>query len=213
MNCERVTELLQSYFDGELEPELAEQVAAGIESCPHCQDEFALLVQMREAIREPILRELDEVSFQGLWERIDAQLVAQPAARAVLPTHAATSPTRDVTSPAWGERFTGWLAAFFARPAFVAAIGVCAVALVVYSLTRDSNTSQDRPSGSTEGIAAANDGTSNAEPPNNLAFVSSVTVSSGSVFIDQDPSDPEAPVIVWHIEDEEEPEQPSPQGG
>lgn len=60
---------------------------------------------------------------------------------------------------------------------------------------------------------ATQGGSENSDALNNLAFVSSVTVSSGSVFIDQDPNDPEAPVIVWHIEDEVEPEQPSHQGG
>lgn len=100
MNCERVAELLQSYFDGELEPGLSDQVAAAIEGCPHCQDELAFLVQMREAIREPILRELNEVSFQGMWERIDAQLVASPTAHTpTAPANAGRANSPDIKPP------------------------------------------------------------------------------------------------------------------
>lgn len=211
MNCERVAELLQSYFDGELEPGLSDQVAAAIEGCPHCQDELAFLVQMREAIREPILRELNEVSFQGMWERIDAQLVASPTAAEQPVTAAAAKPTHE--SPGLLERIGGLMSGLFARPAFAGAVGVCAVALVGYWVVGGSDSAQHQPQVGGGVQVATQGGSENSDALNNLAFVSSVTVSSGSVFIDQDPNDPEAPVIVWHIEDEVEPEQPSHQGG
>ena len=35
-------------------------------------------------------------------------------------------------------------------------------------------------------------------PSDNVAFVSAVQFEHGSVFIDQDPNDPAAPLIVWH---------------
>ena len=45
-------------------------------------------------------------------------------------------------------------------------------------------------------------GDSIEENVNNTAFVSGVQYASGTVFIDQDPNDPEAPLIVWHIQDD-----------
>jgi anti-sigma factor RsiW len=196
MDCKELALLLERYFDGELDPALSAQVEDALAHCPDCQERLATLVMLREGMRQPIEAELSQVSFAGLWERVEAEAFPK----------AAPAPAK----PGWWSRLLdaareslsmGQLAALGA--------GAAAVAIVFFSL-RPSEVPTDPPPDSASlasGAGAAED----SGDGNNTAWVSSVEVGSGFVIIDQVPSDPTAPLIVWHIEDDSQVE-PDPEG-
>jgi hypothetical protein len=84
---------------------------------------------------------------------------------------------------------------FSVQPWVPAAAGALVLAVAAYAVFAPGPTPGRGPAEPGNSVAAA------GSEGSNLAWVSSVEVDSGYVFIDQDPDDPTQPLIVWHIDE------------
>jgi anti-sigma factor RsiW len=194
MDCQRVSELLDQYFDGELSSDLTIEVESALGNCQHCQEELALLTEMREAIRGPVLKELQEVSLDGMWQRIQTE-ISEGSVDEVVQERVVE------TAPGWFESLKELFAARPFIPLGMGAVAAAALFVVLLPvLTEQLPMDSAQTTGATNGPVAGTDQVD--KPVNNIAFVSGVQYETGSIFIDQDPDDPEAPLIVWQIDDE-----------
>ena len=71
MKCERCQPLIEDYFDGELEPRIAAQVSAHIESCSECTT-LAAEVKLEREIYSRYHREVDVTA--ALWANVHARI-------------------------------------------------------------------------------------------------------------------------------------------
>ena len=211
MNCERVMGLLEQYMDDELLPELRAEVDDELASCGRCREELEALEAMREAFRAPVLAATAEASFDGLWERIEGEVGAarEPAARP--PAWAPVGHPPDL----W-KRFIEGVRRLFAEQPFLPMGLAAAAALVLAVLLLGRPGTDVEPVGG--GVAQGEGGSKGAElsavdpgakksvapvePENNLAWVSSVEYTHGTVIIEQNQDDPAEPTIVWHYDED-----------
>ncbi len=200
MKCAEVKDLLGAFVDGELEADEAQAVAAELERCETCRADVERLRLGREALIAAMEQEADEVSFDGLWDRIAARIepVAPP-----LP---------------WSARLRARLGEFWARRRFVLmpAAGLAAAAILAVVVLTGGPTPPPAQPGGVEpptlariGRGAPDAVASEGRPlrrrapegmvASNEAFIEQYEVEAGTVVIDQDPEDPNQPLIVWHF--------------
>ena len=187
--------LLHAYMDGETTPEETQFVEAELEADAAYRDELEGLRAMSEALRAPIEAEMAQVDLSGLWPAIEKEIRVEEPVRPVV-TDAA---------PTWMER----LQSFFTIPQLgyvgaMALIGVVGL-WVMDGVPGEGAKGPDMGApvvASGESQDSANQGSKGSLDGSNLAFVSGLEYESGTVFVDQDPEDPTAPLIVWHIEDD-----------
>lgn len=210
---DRVNVLLGAYLDGELSEADSTLVEAELEGCSACQQELEGLVAMGDAFRAPVLAAAQAASFDGMWERIEAQIGAAQPTLAAVPAEAA--PRRAVVldpEPGLLRRLAAaWQNVFGAQPLLPAAFAAALVVAVAVALLlpdgKDGGGTGTAPGAGSE-ISALSPGSGAPKGPavpdetNNRAWVSSVEYTRGTVIIDQVSDDPSEPTIVWHYDDE-----------
>jgi anti-sigma factor (TIGR02949 family) len=70
VGCMQVRRTLQSFLDGEVEPDRAEMVAAHLESCPRCGIEADVLTRVIEAIQQ-LRPDLDLAAYTRLVAAVE----------------------------------------------------------------------------------------------------------------------------------------------
>jgi hypothetical protein len=116
MKCQEVSLLVEEYFDGELETEQSELVAAHLAACAPC----ALSYEALQREQDFLLRyERDVEVTPQLWRGVEARIAA--------------AQERE-TAPAFGARLRTWLANSLTVPRFSPAL-TAALVLVAVALT------------------------------------------------------------------------------
>ncbi len=172
MRCEQVQEKIEAYFDGELGAEEHAAVESALSGCPECEAELAALASIRSELRASTEAELSEVRFEGLWEGIAADIRKSEGVQVAVDPE-----------PGFLEGLLGGLTL-----GKMLSVGAAAALAVALGVGMDwSGTGGEVPF---------------PMPRDNVAFVSAVQYDEGTVFIDQDPNDATAALIVWHTTDE-----------
>ena len=166
--------LLERYLDGELPADELAAVEAAIAVSPRHQEQVEEHHAIREALREASAHAVAQAPLEGLWERISAEIDAQ-------------APRVPVGPPSLVERLRVW----WTTPRLAVALGVAA-ALVVGGLWLARQAPPSAPPAPAE--TARDD---------HRLIVESYEVTSGTVVIDVDPEDADAPAVVWHFVDED----------
>lgn len=214
MKHENIIELLGAWLDGELPEDQAAAVEAELAECVACQEELEGLVAMRDAFREPVLAAAQAASFDGVWERIEAQIgpsLSPVPVPEVLPEAVRKAVTEERPG-LWTRLAAAWDNVFGAQPLLPAAFAAALVVAVAIALLLPDGSKDVVPSrgGEPASISAADPGKAGAPAvpiagsveENNRAWISSVQYTQGTVIIDQVSDDPTEPTIVWHYEDE-----------
>ena len=112
LSCARTQVLLESYLDGDLQPERRVRVKAHLQTCAACRDDLQMAKRLRAAL-------------QALPEREAPAAVAAEVARQTRPAGlAAVAPTNVVDLGSWASRHWRLLAAAGALAASIALIVV-----------------------------------------------------------------------------------------
>jgi anti-sigma factor RsiW len=118
MNCERVTEEITAYLDGELPKDLALQVEAHLKICPGCAAE---LRSLRDA-KTVIAANVQEIELPPeIWYNVRARIGDRPASL----------------------RGAGWLELLFGRRWLVAATAAIALTVGIWGYYRYLSTQQE----------------------------------------------------------------------
>ncbi len=197
MNCTDLKEHLMPFADGELEPTLAAQVEKALESCPECQEELAEIRRISSMSRAAFLAPVEAASLAGVYDGVMARIAAEDRAAA-----------KTTTPSAWA-RFTQWCSEFvrFEHPmAFAGA--AAAVLAVVVGLSMTGGASAPAPGVANEGVANSEPRRRGAEEEvkamgRNGAFVEHIEAQKGKAFVEFDKNDPEAPMVLWHVVEED----------
>lgn len=206
MTCTELKQHLMPFADGELEPSLAAEVERALADCPDCRQELDEIRRISAVSRHAFLAPVEAVSLAGVYDGVMARLAAESRA----------SRRADAESGAWA-RFTKWLGEVvrFERPMVLAGAAALALALVVgLSLAGDSGvpgtvgpgvniarTDEPRRRGAEEEVKAMG---------RNTAFVEHLEAEKGKAYVEFDKNDPEAPMVLWHVVEEEG--APAPKG-
>ena len=204
MNCTDVKELLMPYADGELEPKDAAAVQSELARCTECRAELEELQRVSAFARVAFTAPIASVDLSGVYGRVMAQIgTEQLAAR-----------------PSAWARTTGWFREVmrFEHPMALAGIAAAVIAIVV-GVMQLGGTSGG--SGAAAGDVARTDesvpGLKRRDAEHevrtggrNSAYVEGWEVARGKVFIEQSAEDPDQPLVLWHVVDEDG--QPAPKG-
>ncbi len=196
MTAEERQALLHAYLDGETTPKETQFVEAELESDAEYRAEFEGLKAMSAALRAPIEAEMSQVDLSGLWPAIEKEIQVAEPVRQVIVDPAPTFMERIQ------EFFTLRQVAYIAAVALISIVGVRFLNGVSGDMEPGAGTMEPTVASVDETKQDTNQGVSDSLNESNLAFVSGLEYESGTVFVDQDPEDPTAPLIVWHIEDD-----------
>jgi anti-sigma factor RsiW len=207
MKCDSVGTLLGQYMDGELPPHQVALVEAELEHCERCQAELADLIAMRDAFRAPVLEAAQTVSFEGLWDRIAADLAAPGSApkEAISPVPM-PGRTSDSERPSVWARIMEAVRRTFAEQPLIpigaaAAVAAAVVASVLMPAETERTSAPVAPGAAELSAVKPNEPAPALDEENNRAWISSVQYTKGVVIIDQIPDDPTQPTIVWHYDE------------
>jgi predicted anti-sigma-YlaC factor YlaD len=78
MNCEKVQEVLERFYDKELHGEEFEAVKEHLHACEHCSSELKKLEQTGEMLRAHYAKAIVSEDLSGLWDRVDAATAQLP---------------------------------------------------------------------------------------------------------------------------------------
>lgn len=217
MPRDRVRELLHPFVDGELEADEMAAVSAAIEGYPECQGELDELVAVRALAREAFLAPAEEADLSGVYDGVmariaadaDAQLVAGEVARAAPP--AAAAPRPDLLARL-GARLGSLLR--FEQPLVSMAAAACLVVLVGLAwltlrapLTGAGGGASVGPEAGPQLVSDDPDERRTRRPMElegrNAAYVEAPQIAEGTFRVAFDESDPDAPMVVWHLVDGE----------
>lgn len=189
MSKEFDQKLLEAYFDGECSDDERVTVERWLEEVPECQEAYVLLGEVRAALKEPVTEALQQADFGAMWSNIQKE-IAEP------------EPVRNVVEePA--EKTGLWsrfLQAFGGQP-LVPVAGLALIAAWVVMGPENMPETGEQPG--TEIAEAPTGDASEKEVEKagvHIAYVSGVEYDSGTVILDQNLDDPSEPLIVWHIE-------------
>ena len=206
MNCSDLKNHLMPYADGELEPALAVEVEQALGDCPECREELAEIHRIASLSRVAFLAPVEAASLAGVYDGVMARLMAEDRATALSPNRSVTEP------PGLWARFTRWASEVvrFERPLVLAGAAALAVA-VVAGITLSGGA--DKPGVPSAGL---NPGVATVDEPRrrgaeeevkamgrNGAFVEHIEAQKGKAFVEFDKNDPEAPMVLWHVVEED----------
>jgi len=189
MNREELKQHLMPFADGELEPELAAKVEAALANDAESREELAELRRISSLSRAAFLAPVEAVSLAGVYDGVMARL------------------GRDEAPGLWA-RVSKWLSEVvrFERPMVLAGAAALAVALVVGLSLGGGNGAGPANNGAT--VANSDPKRRGAEEEvkamgRNTAFVEHLEAQKGKAFVEFDKNDPEAPMVLWHVVDED----------
>ena len=78
MNCEKVREVLESFYDKELHGKEFEAVEEHLRTCKDCSNELMKLERTGEMLRAHYEKAVTAEDLSGLWDRVDAATVQLP---------------------------------------------------------------------------------------------------------------------------------------
>ena len=200
MNREELKQHLMPFADGELEPGLAAQVEAALSNDPESREELAEIRRISSLSRAAFLAPVEAVSLAGVYDGVMARLGKEEA------------------KPGLWARVSKWMSEVvrFERPMVLAGAAALAVALAV-GLSLGGGGGPGAPGGNGANVAA-----NNGDPKRrgaeeevkamgrNTAFVEHLEAQKGKAFVEFDKNDPEAPMVLWHVVDEDG--TPAPKG-
>ncbi len=112
--CREVHNLLELFFDSELEPRQMRTVALHSATCPSCEEELRHLERLQDVLSRTVQERVDEVDVSVLWGNIEQRL--QPRRPSIVQR------VRDW----WGETEWGW-----GVPAMGGALAAAALAALI----------------------------------------------------------------------------------
>lgn len=115
----------ERYFDGVLSPAEAAAFEKELADSDTLKAEMAMLSLTREFLQSSSEAELENVNFDGLFERIQQELPAQKQMEKAVPTPAPTQ-----SEPGMGERVRQWWRTYW-TPVLVSAAAAAAVAFLI----------------------------------------------------------------------------------
>jgi len=117
--CREVHNLLELFFDSELEPRQMRAVALHSATCPSCEEELRQLERLQDLVSRSVNERVDEVELGQIWSGIEHRLRPRRTPW--------TQRARDWMS----ERELGW-----AWPAFGAMAAAAAAAVIAFSFSQ-----------------------------------------------------------------------------
>ncbi|MGM0577839.1 MAG: anti-sigma factor family protein [Myxococcota bacterium] len=223
MNCQEVQDLLHPYLDDELSPEEHARVEAALADCPDCREELREMEAVRAMAREAFVGPAEQADLTGVFDGVMARLEAEGALRTA-PAGAA-APGAGAVEPREGllDRLSRWFGALLTleRPVAALATAAAVAALVggVWYLQQQEQRAgapgvqvaeeeppameRERPSLPRRGME-----TEVAASGRNAAQVEAISADAGQVFVDDNADDPDTPMVVWHIVDDNGTEAP-----
>ena len=188
---------LMPYADGELDPELRAQVDAALAQSPELREELAEIQRVSAFSRVAALAPADNVSFAGLYDGVMARLAAEDKALAK-------------SKPGAWARFTAWCGEVvrFERPLVAAGFAAAALAAVIgLSMSGGSSAPGATPtiaSGPEKDLRPRRGAEEEVKMlGRNNAFVESLEAQKGKAYVEFDKNDPEAPMVLWHVVEDE----------
>lgn len=229
MDCREIRDSLDAFIDGELEKNQAAAVEAHLEGCEACHGEFlassGLSDLLREGLTDVAHAAADEAAeagrFESMWANIEAEITAPEQSTA--------------TAPGLWERLRTWWSEQMQQPVWIPAAAAAATLVIILGLViarQQPSVGSDAAPGAVasapveelppfaeprlEPKAVADNTTikPKVQPrrreaegmvAHNEAFIIDYEVDRGIVLIDQDPDEPDQPMVVWHIVDEDAP--------
>jgi len=202
MTCTELKQHLMPFADGELEPSLAAEVERALDGCPECREELDEIRRISALSRHAFLVPVEAVNLAGVYDGVMARLAAE--ARADKADKAAAEPGLWARLATWfGEVVR------FERPMVLAGAAALALAAVVgVSLSGGgelavpgagpavnvARTEEPKRRGAEEEVKAMG---------RNTAFVEHLEAKQGKAYVEFDKNDPEAPMVLWHVVEEE----------
>jgi hypothetical protein len=209
MNCNDLKQHLMPFADGELEPTLAAEVEKALDNCPECREELAEMRRISSMSRAAFLAPVEAVSLAGVYDGVMARLQKEARREA-----AVAEP-----QPGPWARFTTWCSEVvrFERPMVLAGAAALALAAVL-GLSLSGGAESTLP-GITSNPSLADGGAERPSPApelkrrgaeeevkplgKNTAYVENISADRGMAYVEFDKEDPEAPMVLWHVVDEE----------
>jgi len=198
MNCADLKEHLMPFADGELEPGLAAEVEQALGHCPECREELAEIQRISNVARVAFQAPVEGANLAGVYDGVMARIQAEQGQGA----------GAKAGTGVWA-RFTRWCSevARFERPLVLGAFAAAAMAVIVgLSLGGGASAPADMP----------NPGVANVDEPKrrgaeeevksmgrNTAFVEHLEAQKGKAYVEFDKNDPEAPMVLWHVVEED----------
>ena len=193
MSFEYDQKVLEAYFDGECTAEEEVLVKQWLEDSPECRASFERLGEIRSALNAPVQEAVKQADFGAMWSNIEREIAEPEPAR------------QAVQEP---EKKTGFWSRVFEAFGGQPLVPVAGLALIAAWVVMDPGTLPDTSSPDASSVAEVT-GSEKADkaagqPRNStgvhIAYVSGVEYDSGTVILDQNLDDPSEPLIVWHIE-------------
>jgi anti-sigma factor RsiW len=216
MNCEEVQKLLHPYLDGELTPDEMASVTDALDGCPECQTELRELEAARLLTRAAFEGPTEEADFSNLFGGVMARLEAEGALRT---THSAPTPAVARNSENLAEAV--WRCFRNSLSGYMPLASVLALALIASGIwwwqkdvTTERSNVVDVAATAPSKTVTPHETTSmprrgmEVEVGRHAAFVEHYEATKGRVVIDENKSDPNIPMVVWHHVDEDATEIP-----
>lgn len=138
--CREVQNLLELFFDSQLEPRQMRTVALHSATCPSCEEELRHLERLQDLLAKTVHERVDEIDVTVLWSNIEHRL--QPRHPSLV----------ERLQDWWGEREWGWgvpamgalaaaavAALVLVQPAGEEAIQVAESSVSVHEIASDSH--------------------------------------------------------------------------
>lgn len=191
--------LLMPYADGELTPAEVAAVEKALAESPEARAELDEIRRVSLFARDAVMAPAEAADLGGVYAGVMARLALEDKAAA------------PAEQSAWA-RFTAWLGEVFRfeRPMALAGLAAAVVAIVVGAVMLGGGTST-APSGA----SGANDLAARTTPGQrrgpevehkagrNTAYVEDWEVAKGKVIIDVNKDDPDQPMVLWHVVEDE----------
>ena len=196
--------LLMPYADGELSHDEAQAVEAALATHPALRGELDELRSIHAFARDAFEAPVADVQLDGVYDAVMARIAAEDRA-------AAPAVVREAESAGVWQRFTTWLGELvrFERPLALAGMAAAIVAVVV-GATMFGGAPAGAPVAPGAELAVKTTPGSRRAPEGehksngrNTAYVESWEVAKGKVIIDVNHEDPDQPMVLWHVVEDE----------
>lgn len=200
MNKNELHKLLMPYHDGELSPEAHAEFEVALRDDPALQAEYEQLAGLSALSRIAFTEGTPEPDLSGLYDAVMSEIRTHEAPQG---------------SPFLGG-LLGWFKGLltFERPIALAGLSA-AVAAAVVGFVMIPSADEGPAISPAPGRAELANRRRGVEAEVQAASRNDVTVehleaSKGKAFVTHDADDPEAPMVLWHVIDDED--QPQPRG-
>ncbi|MFO0745696.1 MAG: zf-HC2 domain-containing protein [Myxococcota bacterium] len=188
--------LLMPYADGELTAAEVAQVERALAEHPEARAELDEIRRVSLFARDAFEAPVADVKLDGVYDAVMARIAAEDKAKA------------PVQQSAWA-RFMAWCGELvrFERPMALAGLAAAVVAIVVgvtmlggpssHNAVNHDNTVAKVVPGQRRGPEVEH------AAGRNTAFVEDWEVAKGKVIIDVNQDDPDQPMVLWHVVEDE----------